>query len=120
MIDEPMNASTSTSTAQNATTRREFIKTSGKAAAGAALASAIAARSYAAESNTIKIALIGCGGRGTGAAAQALSTQGPTQLYAVADFFENRLQGSLNNLKQRFSSKMDVPPDRQFVGLDAY
>ena len=107
-------------TAPNATTRREFIKSSTKAAAGAALASAIAARSYAAEDNTIKIALIGCGGRGTGAAAQALSTKGPTQLVAMADFFESRLQGSLNNLKQSYSKQMDVPPERQFVGLDGF
>ena len=70
------------------TTRREFLKTSGTALAGAALASAIARPGYAAENNTIKIALVGCGGRGTGAAAQALSTQGPTKLWAVADVFE--------------------------------
>jgi predicted dehydrogenase len=113
-----MNAPTTT--APNATTRREFIKSSTKAAAGAALASAIAARSYAAEDNTIKIALIGCGGRGTGAAAQALSTKGPTQLVAMADFFESRLQGSMNNLKQRYAKQMDVPPERQFVGLDGF
>ena len=99
--------------------RRDFIKTSGKAAAGAALASAIAARSYAAENNTIKIALVGCGGRGTGAAAQALSTKGPTKLYAVADVFKDRLQGSLGQLK-KFSDQLDVPPDRQFIGLDGF
>ena len=113
-----MNAHTSTG--DNLTTRRDFIKTSGKAVAGTALASAIAARSYAAEDDTIKIALIGCGGRGTGAAAQALSTKGPTKLWAMADFFENRLQGSLNGLKQGHASQIDVPPDRQFVGLDGY
>ena len=64
----------------NRTTRREFLKTSSTALAGAALASAIARPGYAAENNTIKIALVGCGGRGTGAAAQAMSTQGPTKL----------------------------------------
>ena len=82
----------------NRTTRREFLKTSGTALAGAALASAIARPGYAAENNTIKIALVGCGGRGTGAAAQALSTQGPTKLWAVADVFEHRLQSSLAKL----------------------
>lgn len=100
--------------------RREFITTSGKAMAGAALASAIAARSYAAEDNTIKIALIGCGGRGTGAAAQAMSTKGPTKLWAMADFFPHRLQSSLNNLKQQFPNQVEVPADRQFVGLDGF
>ncbi|MHB8521692.1 MAG: Gfo/Idh/MocA family protein [Limisphaerales bacterium] len=102
------------------TSRREFIKTSSKAAAGAALAGAIAVRSHADENNTIKIALIGCGGRGTGAAAQALSTKGPTKLWAMADVFENRLKGSYDQLKQRFPGQMDVPPDRQFIGLDGF
>ncbi len=102
------------------TTRREFLKTSGKAAAGAALASAIAARSRASENNTIKIALVGCGGRGGGAVAQALSTTGPTKLWAMADFFEQRVQSTLNNLKPKFEKQMDVPPDRQFAGLDGF
>jgi predicted dehydrogenase len=101
-------------------TRREFLKTSGKAAAGAALAGAIAARSYAGENNTIKIALVGCGGRGGGAVAQALSTAGPTKLWAMADFFEQRVQGTLNNLKPKFEKQLDVPPDRQFAGLDGF
>ena len=83
------------------TTRREFLKTSGTALAGAALAGAMARPGYAAENNTIKIALVGCGGRGTGAAAQALSTQGPTKLWAMADVFEQRAQSSLANLKAR-------------------
>jgi predicted dehydrogenase len=100
--------------------RREFLKQSGTALAGTALASAIAARSYAAENNTIKIALVGCGGRGTGAAANALATQGPTQLYAMADFFDTRLQGSRKRLSTQFPKQVDVPPERQFVGLDAY
>ena len=104
----------------SSTTRREFLKTSGKAAAGAALASAIATPGYTAENNTIKLALVGCGGRGSGAAAQALSTKGPTQLWAVADVFEQRLQGSLNGLRTKFSKQLDVPPERQFLGLDGY
>ncbi len=108
------------STNPSVTSRREFIKTSTKAAAGAALASAIAVRSYAGENNTIKIALVGCGGRGSGAAAQALSTRGPTQLWAMADVFEHRLQSSLNGLKPRFEKQMAVPPERQFLGFDAY
>jgi len=105
---------------QNLTTRREFLKTSSQAAAGAALAGALAAPGYAAENNTIKIALVGCGGRGSGAAAQALATKGPTKLWAMADFFEHRLQSSLNSLKQQRPQQVDVPPDRQFIGLDGY
>ncbi len=102
------------------TSRRDFLKTSAQAAAGAALAQAIAARSYAAEDNTIKIALIGCGGRGTGAALQALSTKGPTKLWAMADFFPERLQSSLKSITQKAAGQVDVPPDRQFVGLEGF
>lgn len=102
------------------TTRREFLKISTKAAAGAALAGAVARPGYAAGDDTIKIVLIGCGGRGGGAAQQALSTKGPVQLWAVADVFEHRLRGTVNSLKSRFKEKADVPPERQFLGLDGY
>ncbi len=102
------------------TTRREFLKTSSAALAGAALAAGLPRPGYAAENNTIKIALIGCGGRGTGAAAQALSTRGPTRLWAVADVFQQRVQGSLANIRQGHEKQVEVPSDRQFVGLDAY
>jgi len=102
------------------TTRREFLKTSSKAAAGAALANAIARPGYAAEDNTIKITLVGCGDRGTGAVAQALSTQGPTKLWAMADVFEHRVQGSFSQLQPRFAKQLDVPPDRRFIGLDGF
>jgi predicted dehydrogenase len=101
-------------------TRRDFLKTSSGALAGAALASAVAARSYAAEDNTIKVALIGCGGRGTGAAAQALSTQGPTKLVAAADVFDYRLEGSLKSLANSHADKVDVPAERRFLGLDGF
>lgn len=100
--------------------RREFLKRSGSGLAGAALAGALTARAYAGEANTIKLALIGCGGRGTGAAANALSTKGPTKLWAMADVFENRLEGSHKGLSGRFGDKVDVPPERRFVGLDAF
>lgn len=101
-------------------TRREFLSTSAKAAAGAALARAIAARAYAAENNTIKLALVGCGGRGSGAVAQALSTAGPVKLWALADFFPERMQHTLNHLKPKFAQQLDAPPERQFSGLDGF
>jgi predicted dehydrogenase len=100
--------------------RRDFLKTSAGVVAGAALSRAIAARSYAAEDNTLKIALIGCGGRGGGALAQALATKGPTKLWAVADFFANRAQGTAEGLAKRLPNQVDVPPERRFAGLDAY
>jgi myo-inositol 2-dehydrogenase / D-chiro-inositol 1-dehydrogenase len=100
--------------------RRDFLKTSGAAISSAALLSAISARAYAAEDNTIKIALVGCGGRGTGAAANALSTKGPTKLWAIADVFEDRLQNSHQALSQQFEKQVDAPKERQFVGMDGY
>ena len=106
--------------ARFSTSRREFLKTSGTALAGTALLGQLAARSYAGEDNTIKLALVGCGGRGTGAASQAMSTKGPTKLYAMADFFDNRLQSSLQALTNEHKQKVDVPKERQFIGLDAY
>jgi myo-inositol 2-dehydrogenase / D-chiro-inositol 1-dehydrogenase len=102
------------------TSRRGFLQTSGKVMAGAALASAVVRPGYAAEANTIKVALIGCGGRGGGAAAQALSTKGPTQLWAVADVFPDRVRNTAAQLKQRFPQQADLPAERQFAGFDGY
>ncbi len=70
----------------------------------------------------IRIALIGCGGRGTGAAVNALqnATTPNVRLVAMADAFDNRLQSSLKAITTRCKDKVDVPPDRQFTGLDAY
>lgn len=108
--------------AKAVTSRREFIKSSGKAVAGAALAGALTAPrpGYCAEDNTIKIALVGCGGRGSGAAAQALATRGPTKLWAMADVFEHRLDSSFNSLSSKFTSQLFVPPERRFAGFDAF
>ena len=102
------------------TSRREFLKRTTGALAGVSLASAIAVRANVTEENMIKIALIGCGGRGTGAAANALSTKGPTQMVAMADVFEHRLASSLKNLSKQFAKQLDIPQDRQFLGFDAY
>ncbi|HUT36378.1 MAG TPA: twin-arginine translocation signal domain-containing protein [Planctomycetota bacterium] len=100
--------------------RRDFLKTATCVGAGAALAGALPVGAYAAGDETIKVALVGCGGRGTGAAAQAMRTPGPTKLVAMADVFENRLKGSLGHLSKNLKDKVDVPPERQFVGFDAY
>ncbi len=101
-------------------TRRGFLATSGKAVAGAAIAGAISRPGYAAENNTLKIALVGCGGRGTGAADNALSTVGPTRLWAVADVFPHRIEGSLKALAEKHGGQTEVPPERRFLGFDAY
>ncbi|MHC4432248.1 MAG: Gfo/Idh/MocA family protein [Planctomycetota bacterium] len=105
---------------QDCTSRRHFLKQTSRALAGGALASAIGARAYASEQNNIEIVLVGCGGRGTGAAANALSTKGPTHLVAMADVFPDRLAGSLRNLTKQFEKQVGVPKGRQFLGMDAY
>jgi predicted dehydrogenase len=102
------------------TSRREFLKRSGGALAGVTIGTQLAARAYAGENNTINVALVGCGGRGTGAAANALSTQGPVKLVAMADVFQNRLDPSFARLSKDFGDKVDVPADRQFLGLEGY
>jgi len=103
------------------TSRREFLKSTGRIAAASALAGVALPQVHAAGNETIQVALVGCGGRGGGAAQQALSVKnGPTKLVALADVFPDRLNGTFNSLKQRFASQVDVPKDRQFVGFDAY
>ena len=99
--------------------RRSFLRTTSTAVAATAIAGAIARPGYAAEANTIRIALIGCGGRGTGAASEALSTAGPTKLWALADVFDHKVIGAHGQLQPRHPGKVEVPRERQFVGLDA-
>src|ERR1044071_292563 len=67
----------------------------------------------------MKIALSGCGGRGSGAANQALSTEGKVKLIAMADAFPDRLNSSLNELKKAKEDKVDVPEEHKFIGFDA-
>jgi predicted dehydrogenase len=101
--------------------RREFLKRSGKLAAASALTGVALPFCHAAEDATIRLALVGCGGRGTGAVANAFATHGgPVKLHAMADLFEHRLQGSRKGLTDTFPDRVDVPPERQFVGFDAY
>jgi predicted dehydrogenase len=107
--------------AKRAESRRDFLKTTGKIAAVGALAGAVVPKVHAAEDNTIQLVLIGAGGRGTGAAANALSVaNGPIKLVALADVFQHRIDGSYQNLKGQFGDKVDVPKERQFVSFDGY
>lgn len=106
---------------QGSTSRREFLKATGKVAAASALANVAIPNVHAAGSDMIQVVLIGCGGRGGGAAANALSVKrGPVKLVAMADIFPDRLQHDLTMLRQRYASQVDVPPERQFIGFDAY
>jgi len=102
------------------TSRRSFLKTSGALLGAAAF---VPMRAHAAERNTIKVALIGAGGRGRGATINALSTKAPISLVAVADVFEDRARVSADALTQQFANqpgKVDVPEERRFFGFDAY
>jgi len=103
--------------------RREFMKTSTVAAAGVSIGSlAMGNAAHAAGSDTLRIGLIGCGGRGSGAVKNALQVEGSSKLVAMGDVFEDRLNGSLANLQKDNSTKdkVDVPKERQFSGFDAY
>jgi predicted dehydrogenase len=102
-------------------TRRDLLKMSGGVAAASVLAGVTIPHVHAAESNTLQVALVGCGGRGTGAAANALAVKaGPTKLVAMADVFPNRLSDCYKYLEKNSAKQLDVPDDRKFIGFDAY
>lgn len=100
--------------------RRLFLK----AGALSAFAGMSVPSVFAGEDNTLRLALIGCGGRGSGAANNALSSKNlPTKIVAMADVFESHIKTSHSALSNQFANqpgRVDVPPDRQFVGFDAY
>jgi predicted dehydrogenase len=112
--------------------RRKFVSGITSTAAAAAMTHAISVKAHAAGDDTIKVALIGCGGRGTGAAAQILGTPGPAKLWAMADLFPDCVEASFAALSKGqearydraahggFSGKVDVSPERRFAGFDAY
>ncbi len=104
--------------------RRDFLKTTaiGAATAGVASTLSIARSAHAAGQEVVKIGFIGCGGRGTGACRDALVAKGPNKLVMMADVFKDRLERSLQNLRrvEGIQDKIDVPPERQFIGFDAF
>ena len=100
--------------------RRRFLQQSGAAAAAVAPALSLARSAHAAGDDLIRVGLVGCGGRGTGAAAQAMHADPGVRLVAMADVFANRVQGRRNALKQQRPEQTAVDDDHCFVGLDAY
>jgi predicted dehydrogenase len=109
------------SSPKNGLSRRELMKQSGKLAAASALAGVVIPYVYAGENNTIQLALVGCGGRGTGAAGDALSTKnGPTKLVAMADVFPHKLSESYQRLSDAFPGQVDIPDGRKFIDFEAY
>ena len=107
----------------NETSRRDFLVNS--AVAGGVLAANLSVLTNAhaqGSSETVKVGLIGCGGRGTGAIEQCLSGDSSCRLVAVADAFRNKADALISRLRrnQAFLPKVDVPADRIFIGLEAY
>ncbi|MCH7408474.1 Gfo/Idh/MocA family oxidoreductase [Belliella sp. DSM 111904] len=101
--------------------RRKFIKTSALIAGSTLLNPYVLPKAFATGDDVIKIALIGCGGRGTGAVFQAFDTGYNIKLVAMADVFRDRLDGSFAPIFQKYGKdKVDVPEDRKFIGFDAY
>jgi predicted dehydrogenase len=103
-------------------TRREFLQASSLAVAGASLVGDLgtARIAHAAGSDIIKVALIGAGGRGAGAAAQLMTADKNLHVVAVADAFENQAIRAVEKLTKQHGEQVDVPPERVFCGLDAY
>lgn len=101
--------------------RRTFLAQGGQALAGAALAGVALPHVHAAGDDSIQLAMIGTGNRGSGAVANAMEATGSNvRLVAMGDLFENRLQNAHKALSNKYSYRVDVPPDRQFVGFDAF
>ena len=112
-----------TKAARVQTSRRRFLRTGAGAALAGAMASRLASPSLVSAADgakTLKIALIGCGGRGTGAAMNALSADPHVELAAMGDLFEDRLQNGLTQLKEKAPEKIKVAPENCFLGFDAY
>lgn len=114
----------STDQPNKSATRRDFVKQS-TLLAGGVLAAPLLSRAnvFSGADDTIKVALVGCGGRGRGAAIQALSTKQNVKLVAMADAFADRLEGSykiITNDENGVKAKVDVPAERRFVGFDGY
>jgi predicted dehydrogenase len=117
---------------EESNSRREFVKTSAMLTAGAIAAPILSkANFFSGADDTIKIALIGCGGRGTGAAMQACMTRQNVKIVAMADAFRDRLDNCYKALtaddlsdwlgvKGNIKNRIDVPEERKYVGFDAY
>jgi predicted dehydrogenase len=104
------------------TTRRQFLQRGGSVAVGAAVLGSRIPTVHAGEDNTIRLALIGCGGRGTGAVGDALTVKGcgPVELSIMADLYKDPIDLRHKALKKKFPDKVNVSEDRKFIGFDAY
>jgi len=104
-----------------AASRRRFLESTGAVAAAATLTHMSIPKVHAAGNDLVQVALVGCGGRGTGAASNALeTTSGPIKLVAMSDVFQDKLDASYANLAPKYGDKIDVPKERRFIGFDAF
>ncbi len=124
MDNHPQTPAETNASATSEPSRRKFIKGSSMLLASGAIAASnvsVARGAHAYGSDRIKIGLVGCGGRGRGAAIQALNTDGgEVRLVAMADAFDYQLEGALNTIKGEHPDKVEVSKDNQFTGLEAY
>ncbi len=101
--------------------RRNFVKTSAAVAAGGTILSSFPLASFGARAQSeLRVGLVGCGGRGTGAASEALKTSKSVKLVALGETFEDRLSGAYSQLKSTFGNQVEVPESNKFIGFDAY
>ena len=109
--------------ADSTLTRRNFLRQTATVATGAAVLGALPIERFAHAAdggNVLKLALVGCGGRGSGAANQALNTSPNVKLVAIAELFPDKVEAAIKNLTAQHPQQVDVPKDRQFLGFDAY
>lgn len=105
----------------NSNSRRDFIKTSALVTGGLLTSPFIVPGAHAAPDNYLKLAVIGCGGRGTGAVFQAFETGHPIKLVAMADAFRDRIDNSFKPIMEKYGAdKVDVPEDRKYTGFEGY
>lgn len=100
--------------------RRDFIKSSSIIAGTTVAATMPVSDLFAAGSDSIRVAVIGCGGRGTGAAVDALESGQNVKIVALADAFEDNVHTAFNTLMKRYAEKLDIPDSRKYFGFDAY
>lgn len=108
---------------KTAQSRRDFVKTGAILASGT-LIGGVPINAFGNSTNNekslLKVGLVGCGGRGTGAAYEALSTSSSVKLVALGEVFEDRIISAYKNLKNSFPDQVDIPETQRFVGFDAY
>ena len=117
-MSQPESKAESKDTA--APSRRDFIKTSTVAALGVGAHLAFPSGVYAQGSDAIRVGVIGCGGRGTGAARNVLDAAPDVRIVALADAFEDRVTDCHKSLTEKYAARVEVPADRRFSGFDAY